>query len=534
MNSGSSDMARGPFAVLLALTLCAVAVLGAANLQLGNLNQDEGWYLYAARMVAGGAFPYRDFAYTQAPVFPLMYGGLYGVVRAYGLAGGRFLTLLFGWAAGWLAAWTAYRMAPRDRARTAFAVAVILALLNVYHSYYTTIVKTYALCAFFIAAGGLCLTYARAGQRRSGLAAAATAVCFTLAAGTRISAGMLLPVVSFALLFQRSWFGSWAWLYFGLAGVLTSVVVFLLPWGVAPEAFWFCNFSYHSGRSAGDVLSSMVYKAGFVSRWVQGYLLLFLAAAAVLVRRRFGAADTSFGGHAFDRTLWAMVLGVTLVHVIAPFPYEDYQAIIMPVAACALALALVRQIPGQELPAIRGSTLAVLFFCFGLLTCAASPVLQDWVIRGRDRIWWKTKEGSDLAKLQRVAREVRAMAGDRPLLLTQDAYLAVEADMEVPRGLEMGPFCYYPDLTDEEVAQYHVMNRSSMLRLLSEGAAPVAAFSGYGLSIRSPEILPLDREEQEALRQALQASYEWVREVPHFGQAHTTLNIYKRKPAAAP
>ena len=53
------------------LASCAIAlalVIAAANIVLGNLNLDEGWYLQAAVNVAAGKMPYRDFFFTQAPL----------------------------------------------------------------------------------------------------------------------------------------------------------------------------------------------------------------------------------------------------------------------------------------------------------------------------------------------------------------------------------------------------------------------------------------------------------------------------------
>lgn len=47
------------------IALLAALGLFSANLIFGNLNQDEGWYLYAARLISAGKMPYRDFAFTQ-------------------------------------------------------------------------------------------------------------------------------------------------------------------------------------------------------------------------------------------------------------------------------------------------------------------------------------------------------------------------------------------------------------------------------------------------------------------------------------
>ena len=41
----------------------------------GELNADEGWYLYAGKLVYQGWMPYHDFAYTQTPLLPYIYGG---------------------------------------------------------------------------------------------------------------------------------------------------------------------------------------------------------------------------------------------------------------------------------------------------------------------------------------------------------------------------------------------------------------------------------------------------------------------------
>ena len=60
------------------LTSTALAVaylaLGADFVHFGHINHDEGWYLYASRLVYDGSLPYRDFAFFQAPVLPYLYG----------------------------------------------------------------------------------------------------------------------------------------------------------------------------------------------------------------------------------------------------------------------------------------------------------------------------------------------------------------------------------------------------------------------------------------------------------------------------
>ena len=68
-----------------------------------------------------------------------------------------------------------------------------------------------------------------------------------------------------------------------------------------------------------------------------------------------------------------------------------------------------------------------------------------------------------------------------------------------------------------------------MLKLLAASDAKVAAFSGYGLSIRAPEVAPLSASEQYDLWAVVKRRYTPFAEEPDFGQADTTLRILVRR-----
>ena len=90
-------------------------MLGAASVWMGGLNQDEGWYLYAANLVAEGRVPYRDFFYTQGPLLPIVYSAFTWVWGSWGLLGARVFTLLLGAASVLFASALARRLAPQER-----------------------------------------------------------------------------------------------------------------------------------------------------------------------------------------------------------------------------------------------------------------------------------------------------------------------------------------------------------------------------------------------------------------------------------
>lgn len=509
-------------------------VLGAANILLGDLNQDEGWYLYAAREVSEGRLPFRDFAFTQGPMMPLVYSLFASVVNEFGVAGGRVVTWLIGLVATLLAVNTARRLGGRAAAVITFT----LIGLNVYQSYFTSVVKTYALCALFLCAAMYALTRWTESRRAPWIFGAGVALA--LAAGTRISSGVMLPLVGLWLLFQTARFGKWSWLWFGLGGGVTLIGIFVPFYLVAPEGFVFGLFEYHTLREGG----SLVFKGGFISRLIQAYfvaaaLVVFMAAAKVW--RPFKGVDSGY--HQSDsfqliRLLWFGVIAMSVVHIAAPFPYDDYQVPVYPVLVVALAVSWSYALRAWSALGFRWQPVGdpsdpafTKWFVWSLvIVCAAasisSPINQDWKIAGRDRIWWKIKPVPSLTLLRDVANDIR-QADQSGELLTHDTYLAVEAGLKVPRGWEMGPFSYFPDLSDERAAALHLTNRRSMLETLAASTATVAAISGYGLSIASPEVKPLAVEDAQELSDALEQRYVVERDVPLFGQAHTTLRLYR-------
>lgn len=545
----------GHFLLLLAVAVCWLA-LSALNLWMGELNQDEGWYLNAAKLMTEGQMPYRDFAFTQAPMLPLVYSWAYGWVGHFGLLGGRLVTWAFG-ALGLLCAlWLAMRAGPRSAQRLTGGLCVILVAMNAYQSYFTTVVKTYALGSLFLCAGLALLSFV--GARKGFWAATGAGFLLACAAATRISLGAALALGGFYLLLCRKRLKAWAWLDYGVGGMLGLALTVLPFWTLGKEGFRFGVLEYHSLRESGPVLMQLAYKIGCLSRLAQAYFpavvgglaLLILAVRHLARRGRLpdGVAVAPAKparddiGPCFNSFLWVTVLALGLVHLAAPFPYDDYQVPVYPLFCAALAATFgnwwLREEGrrfGSGTPAGRGARrlaiLTVVWLMCGL-HAFSSPVAQGWFVAGRDRIWWRLREQSPVAQLRDTAKWVADLnqpAGGTELL-TQDVYLAVEAGLPVPHGLEMGPFSYYPDWPRARAAALHVLNRDMLRELLKTTTnAPIAALSGYSLAIRCPEVEAVTPEDQEAFTEILADRFEPVDSIPGFGQAGTTLQIWRLK-----
>ena len=514
-------------AVLALLVAACVAVL---SVWWGAVNQDEGWYLYAARLVGEGKLPYRDFFFTQGPVLPFLYSAL----PIHGLLSGRLVTFGFSLAATLMAVAFARQLVSPERRRAVSIAVFALLSCNLYHVYFTTIPKTYAVGSLFVMAGFLLL--ARGWNFFA-------AMSFAFASGTRISLVLILGVVGVGLLVTR--FRQLHWLWFGLGGVLGLFLVYGL-FALDPPSLrgLLAAQAYHAGRGGFDPL----FAVGAVSRLARGYLALGAVLFATLLRAPgFGFRVPSFGfgvrgpGLRISSTQptanyqlstinyqlkWMAGLSfaaVFLLQMSAPYPYDDYEVPIMPILTVLIAVGFV------DVMARNRSAAAGWFPVLVSGMCAfASPLVQDWMTNGQDRFWSIMKEKSELAQMRDVARKLEALDPGGTMLFTQDLYLAVEMDRKVPEGLEMGPFSYFPAMSTEEAESLHVMNGERLERLIDSAPCELAAFSGYGFAIEVPKGTRTPDETARKFRDRLYKRYKRIGLERNFGQNHTWLEMFKR------
>ena len=507
-----------------ALAVFAFVVLGAAAVWLGGLNQDEGWYLYAANLVAEGKILYRDFFFTQGPVMPTIYEGFTWVWQKWGLLGARVFTLLIGVFGICIAVVLAHQLAPKERKSEAAVITFMLLGCNLCHLYYLAIPKTYALAGWLVLVGFFALSLL--GNRHMAiryLGAAASGIVFAFAAGTRISLGALLVAVGLWLLigFRRYRF---AFLWFGFGGLIGLCLVY----GVylihpSTRAGLIAAQQYHAARGGFD----LVWAVGSVSRLVRWYLPVFIVlglgwglkskSGGVVVQRNDENSTVRLPTTTTAILLWGF-LAVFVVQMLAPFPYEDYQVPIMGLLAVYAAVSFVSVNSNTQTLKYSNtlSLLLVLGLCFA--NSFGSPLLEKWMTNGQDRFWSLKKESCEMAQLRDVAKRIEAQDPGGKTLLTQDLYLAIETGRTVPKGLEMGPFAM---LTDEE-----------WKKLLTETApveCKIAALSGYAFAIEPPACTERSIEKQMEYWTLLKQNYKLVDREEAFGQNATTLLMLKRK-----
>lgn len=514
--------------------LLAVLVLLFTNLIYGNLNQDEGWYLYAAKLIAAGKMPYRDFAFTQGPAMAFVYSLVGHAVQWGGLAAGRFFTAALGLIGALIAALLASRLARPNQRHLAALLCFTLLLVNVYQAYFCTVIKTYSLTILFVTSALLTLHYALA--RRNWLATMLSALLLVAAAGTRSSAAIIAPIILVLLWLDRKSLAFPGWIYFMLGGIIAALIVFGPFLFICPGNFIYFVVRYHTLRQEDNLLAAIMFKAGFISRVLQAYFVCFALWLAALAAKRIqqnspdssprpGSAASSL----LRRLLWIGGAAVTIVHFFAPFPYDDYQVFVYPLFAIAVALMILDAFPERA-----GKWILPVVLCLSLASAISSPLNQELFVEGRELIWWHLKDKPPLIKLRQTAAQIRALGQPNDILLTQDPYLAVESGRILPHGLEMGQFSYFPDLTREQALKLNVLNRDLFAELIQKCDAPLAALSGYAFAMRAPHITPTTSTDKLFFTAIISNRYELLTTVPNFGQAATELRLYKIKSSPKP
>lgn len=508
---------------ILALAIAFIIALYSTNILLGNLNLDEGWYLYAAKSFTLGEMPYRDYFFTQGPMLPVIYGTLSSLWAENGILGGRILTAILGLLGVVLLSFLVINALPKEKKLHGAILTVLLSGGNLYHNYFTMLPKTYALATIFIVSAFLVLgdpeRHNRDKYHRSSFAlrAALCGLLLAFAAATRVSLGIILASTGFFLLFncKRT---SFAFIWFGIGGVIGLLLSFG-PFVINSfEQFLFSNF-FHSSRASGG----LVFALGSISRLLRVYMPLFLIfvylGATIICHSRSAVKDIRISLYL------AAFFSALLIHLLSPFPYDDYNVPIIPLLMVSIVIFLYK---GSKLDANKELALTVSAFLVAIAFAGSSTINEEWFVLRKDRFWVEIKQKPSLLLLREIGAELKAVTPSNATLLTQDTYLAIETDRRLPKGMELGPFGYFPSLTTKDARKYNVMNRELLEETIRSGASPYATISGYSFSMAAPSMEKTDDERDELLS-ILKDNYQEVKTIPNFGQEHTTLSILKHR-----
>jgi hypothetical protein len=501
-----------------------VAYLGVALyfVRAGIPNQDEGWYLHAARLVWEGRLPYRDFAFFQAPLLPYLYGFGQQLLGA-GVEAGRLTSMALG--AGTAALGTRLAFEGGGRLGALFFLSLLSLTPIAVWAFTTT--RTEPVTAFL----WMLSVFLMLRSPPSRLAVAGALLAGALAASARISS---LPGLGVVLL--------WAWLRDresrrGSALMLVPVAAVGLAGGLLLvaagwEAVFFNVVTAQAERheqlasaapwGAAEFAARRLGDLGLLQRFYGVVAITSLLAGGALVA---GVLDRRRSAPPLAPKALAVVgvsLAVYLPNLVPRAVFPVYFSPVVPLLLVLAAWAIGRL---HELASGRGRA-AVVAAALGIVALQAAHFAD------RRHLYLAPESGP---RIQAVARLLARRMPPGRTLATMDTYLAVESGLRLEPGYEMGLFSYFPSRSDADVERLRVLNAKRLADGLGSGRPGAVVLSDRALGILTEASwagsrrVPWDEVRLRAELPGL-AGYRLLRTFPDVGQFRD--HLYLLVPAA--
>ena len=463
---------------------------------------DEGFFALAARNVASGIKPYRDFLFIQMPLLAYAYGAWFSIFGV-SITSGRVLSVCMTVCA------IACVMVSCHR-RVGLWPAVLAGLLwstSIYTASDLSLIKTQSLCNLLIAAA-LCAIPAPEASRRLARAALAMGL-MSLAFFTRLT--LVIPLVLLWLYlaweFRREVAG---YLLVLAANIMLIALAFAFFW--ADGNMWFGIYVTHH-----DFYGADPWTWGRLG-WTLKYSLgnQFVIATLLLL------AGVRFFTMLTDRARWqellfpayclASYVAVTLTHWSQVQSYPTHQTVLTSFAVVFISLLLA---PAVNVIAERYRVPGlVAFLCFVAMCSPFSECGIAPLVDGESKSDW----------LKQAATILRRHAEPGKELLSFNLELAIDGKYSVFPGCEVGEWSYFAGVPDEVAEKRKVLNAPRLFTAIREEKAPIVTMTDRDFGIMAAG----NPEAAKKLKSLLDDHYYNVGIVKKYGQFAQDLYIFKR------
>lgn len=473
---------------------------------LGQVNADEGWYLYASKLVFQGNIPYRDFAYTQTPLLLYIYG-LPQIIFSPSIYLGRAISVLFSIIGFLLCILLAHRYAGKLGA----GLTALLLGTFTYGIYFTSIVKTYAFLFLLFA-----LTFLVLSSRIPDTWKYLLAVSLSFfAAMVRLSAILfMLPIVIYSLIstFRQP---TKFFLLISLCCVFMAIVLIFLC--SDPEAVKWNLITHHvtqwGDASTGNKIVQIVNNRipDFIL-YFDGYILMTCLLLSLAV---FNAEIKTKIKPFLQNNLPLIVAGIGLTlfsisHLSTGGWHLEYF-----VPALMLFLTLIAILFSKIY------TLQKNFSSKTLLTGILIATLLLPLIRHNVQHIDISGGAMPIEEIREVSKYIskNSNSSDRVFVL-EALWIAIESNRSVLPGMTMAKFSYQDvnrleaeklKLVNGEIATEYINDCRGKIVVLTDGDWQMFIRTGYG----------------ELIRQALFDHYELILTRNEFGQKSNNVYVYQ-------
>jgi hypothetical protein len=480
------------------LLMSIYLLIGILYVLFGTVNNDEGWYLYASKLVYAGKIPYVDFSYTQGPLLPYVYG-IPQLIFGPSLYVGRLTSLFF----GLLTCVFTAKLAEKLAGKTGAVVALALVCLSPFTLYFFTIVKTYALTSCLMI---LSLYLLFASNIRNPLKTMLSMLFMCLAAGVRVS---VLPVVFLLMIyFVYAERNNMRTAILGLSTVIVTCGLLFAPFLLINKDLSIFNLvGYHLGRAGPQSLGSILLNRGSaVVELVHVYFLTLALVFVGLVLHTYGSRERSKGDTKYWVLFCLIVLAVCAVNFFVTPTFSEYAVILAPVASVLASLGIKKIYDYSNGNPIRNVILVMMALMVLLTPLSQGPLFVKMSLKEKP-----------IAQIEEIGYYIKSHTPEDGRLLMFSTYAAIAADRMLLPGFEMSIFSYYSDWSTDKARQYHVINRDLLNEYIESTSAAAILLTSFEI-----EYLQIGNDTLGLIEE----NYYLAKSMPNWGQWGDTADLY--------
>lgn len=468
----------------------------------GQPNADEGWYLYASHLVYRGQTLYQDFAYTQMPLLPYIYGLPQVIVPSFLV--GRITSIIFFLATVAMSCKISHVVVGKPG---------IFWVLMLYATYTTGLysgvaVKTYALTAFFMVGTLFWLLLPLKDELRLPLAALFS-ICTAL---VRLSAlAFALPVLVYVIFLAQ---GKSRW---SIAAITVLCGLFALRFFLPdPEVAIWNLVKYHvviNDSTGWELVRERLSHIGSSLLFFRYYFIpLFVALCLALLAFGRGKKLNQTGRHL---VIVSLGIGAYAAANLAGgrFQTEYFVAgllVLFPILVIMLLKLAHEYTPGSPV-----------WLCAALSLLAASTISFNAEGLNYALFYNKMCDGCvPVRDIHSVARVVeQSCLPEERVLALEYLFTVVDAGRATLPGMSMAQFSL-TDLPASDAERYRLVTWP-MVKDMVAG--------------QQPRIMLLSAEERQVLlddpatQHAILESYDLILQQDHYGQRAQQVFLYQRK-----
>ena len=503
-NKGITLWLRGICTILLILTFLLV---GYYTITFAQLNSDEGWYLYAARQVYQGQRPYQDFAFTQMPLVPYIYG--VGLLLWKSIYAGRLISFLIFCTSVILI----YQISKETFKPESFLW--LLLIFTVYPDgfYFDTIVKTYSLTfLFFVLSFYIWISNAKPEVKYPSLA-----LILLLGIFVRLTFAFYAMIIGIVAVLE-------IWKLKNRSRVYLISLVSCLPlllWGASflypnPSLPLWNIYSYNAtihgmGFSSDALTNFFPHLRGFLR-----YARPFRFIGIPLILSIFSSAYYASLGQNKKRNLFLAAvacLSFASLHFFGDSPLLEYYVpaiMFLVVISIWFLFSFTTIRSGINTLILWASRFTLGFIVVALITTGKFGIANYNLYEGTPPI----------RTLQAIAKAVNQYYPGHPIFALEGLYIAIETNRDVLPGLSMAQFSIL-DMNTKELKEIHLVNTEMIADILKSPDTKI-------LILTEREIDSLDKSIND-FDNILETKYMNVFEIGHFGQKSVKAYVFIRK-----